>query len=289
MTYVVLGATGLLGRHISRQLASRCLPRVLFGHSAASADGRVSRIDIRDPHAVDAAIRRAAPRAVVNAANDKSDWHTTAVGPANLARACERHGVRLVHVSSDAVFSGREPSYDENSAPEPATPYGAAKAAAETAVAMFANTVIVRTSWLIGDGMPPVGRAGTEVSPLADGTVSSFERLVRELAAGATGRALYVDDIATPLHAADLASAILEIADHELTGLINVAGRELMSRSELGTAYAKWAGIDTGSLRQDRRYGDDGPVTVRLDSSTAGRMLSTRIRPIEEVYGAGDA
>ena len=43
-------------------------------------------------------------------------------------------GARLVHVSSDAVFSGTAPSYDETYPPDPVTPYGAAKAAAETAV-----------------------------------------------------------------------------------------------------------------------------------------------------------
>lgn len=286
MTYVVFGATGLLGRHISRLLAARRLPRVLFGRRAATGNGHVSHIDIRDPHAVDVTIRRAGARVVINAAYDKSDWHTTAVGPGNIARACERHGARLVHISSDAVFSGREPSYDESRPPDPATPYGAAKAAAETTVAMFDNTVIVRTSWLLGDGAAPF--EGSEPSGwFAQDATAPFERLVRDIAAGETDKSLYVDDIATPLHAADLASAVLEIAGRGYTGTINVAGREAMSRHELGMAYAKWAGLDAGALPQGLRYGDDGPVAVRLDSSMARRVLRTRIRRIDEIYGAG--
>lgn len=286
MTYFVLGATGLLGRHLSRLLAARRLPRVLFGRNAASGNAHVSHIDIRDPHTVDAAIRRAMPHVVINAAYDKADWHTTAVGPANLARACERHRVRLVHISSDAVFSGREPSYDESSPPEPVTPYGAAKAAAETAVAMFDNTVVVRTSWLLGDGTAPF--EGSDPSGwFALNAMAPFERLVRDVAGGDSGRSLYVDDIATPLHAADLASAVLEIAEQSFTGTINVAGREPMSRHELGMAYAKWAGLDAGSLPRGHRYGRDGPVAVRLDSSMARRVLRTRIRPIDEIYAEG--
>jgi dTDP-4-dehydrorhamnose reductase len=39
-----------------------------------------------------------------------------------------------VHVSSDVVFSGSAPRYGEAAPPDPVTPYGAAKAAAETAV-----------------------------------------------------------------------------------------------------------------------------------------------------------
>lgn len=283
MTYVVVGATGLLGRHVSRLLATRRLPRVLFGRNTASGNGYVSHIDVRDPHAVDRAVWRAAPRVVINAAYDKSDWHTTAAGPANLARACERYGARLVHISSDAVFSGREPSYDESSVPDPVTPHGAARAAAETAVAVFDNTAVVRTSWLLGDGAAPF-EGGEASGWFAGDATASFERLVRDVAAGETGRSLYVDDIATPLHAADLASAVLEIAEQDLTGTIHVSGRELMSRHELGTLYARWAGLDVDSLPRGRRYGDDGPVAVRLDSSMARRVLRTRIRRIEEIY-----
>lgn len=303
MTYVVVGATGLLGRHLSRLLASRRLPRVLFGYSAASWNGRVSRIDIRDPGAVETAIRRAAPRVVINAAYDKADWQTTAVGPGNLARACERHGARLVHISSDAVFSGRELSYDESSVPDPVTKYGAAKAAAETAIAMYDNAAIVRTSWLVGGGMSLIAPAaggegrfdglGTPFGSTIDGApgivggrISPFEQFVRDVATGDAEGALYTDDIATPLHAADLASAVLEIAGQDLAGTIHVAGREPMSRHELATEYARWAGLDPDLLPRGRRYGDDGPVAVRLDSSMAGRVLRTRIRPIDEVYRA---
>lgn len=321
MTYVVIGATGLLGRHVSQLLASRRLPRVLFGHSAASGNGHVSRIDIRDPHAVESAIWRAAPRVVINTAHDRTDWRTTAVGPANLARVCERHGVRLVHISSDTVFSGDEPSYDESSTPDPRTPHGAAKAAAETAVAMFDNTAIIRTSWLVGDGTTPLEPAGDRTAddespsekaaaragaPVGNGLsaagrvggrtpgslgerLSSFEEFVRGVASGDTDGILYLDDIAMPLHVADLAGAVLEIAQQRFRGTIHVAGPEPMSRHRLATAYAEWAGMDPGSLPRGRRYGDDGPVAVKLDSSMARSILQTRIRAIDEVYCAGDA
>jgi dTDP-4-dehydrorhamnose reductase len=58
-----------------------------------------------------------------------------------------------VHVSSDAVFSGFDVHYDEDCLPDPITPYGAAKAAAETALrALDPSAVIARTSLIIGDG-----------------------------------------------------------------------------------------------------------------------------------------
>ncbi|CAL9325754.1 hypothetical protein SUDANB180_00174 [Streptomyces sp. enrichment culture] len=59
-----------------------------------------------------------------------------------------------MHVSSDDVFSGASRSpYDETALPDPVTPYGAAKAAAETAVRLLhPGAVVAHTSLIIGDG-----------------------------------------------------------------------------------------------------------------------------------------
>ena len=74
-------------------------------------------------------------------------------GAAHVAVATSALGIRLVHVSSDAVFSGREINYDESALPDPVYRYGAAKAAAETAVAAIdPSAAIVRTSLILGDG-----------------------------------------------------------------------------------------------------------------------------------------
>jgi dTDP-4-dehydrorhamnose reductase len=72
-------------------------------------------------------------------------------------------------------------NYDETHPPDPVTPYGAAKAGAETAVkGIAAGAVIARTSLIIGDGD------------------SQHERLVHALAAGARG-ALFTDEVRCPV------------------------------------------------------------------------------------------
>ena len=96
------------------------------------------------------------PDAIINAAYRQADWATTADGGMHVAAAAAAVGARLVHVSSDAVFSGLAGRYDETCSPDPATPYGAAKAAAETAVkGLDPAAVIARTSLIIGNGDSP--------------------------------------------------------------------------------------------------------------------------------------
>jgi dTDP-4-dehydrorhamnose reductase len=95
---------------------------------AASANGStVIRSTVQDGHSP-------RPDLIINAAYRQSDWETTADGAAHVALAVVAAAAGLVHVSSDAVFSGASPAYDETRQPDPVTPYGAAKAAAETAV-----------------------------------------------------------------------------------------------------------------------------------------------------------
>ena len=171
------------------------------------------------------------PDIIINAAYRQTDWETTADGAAHVALAAVAAGARLVHVSSDAVFSGTAPSYDETRQPDPVTPYGAAKAAAETAVKGIAPAaVIARTSLIIGDGDSP------------------HERLVHALASGAAG-ALFADEVRCPVHVADLASALLELAASPHTGISHLAGTDAVSRYQLGLLIAARDGLDQAALR----------------------------------------
>jgi dTDP-4-dehydrorhamnose reductase len=172
-----------------------------------------------------------------------------------------------VHVSSDAVFSGLAGRYDETSAPDPTTPYGAAKAAAETAVkGLEPAAVIARTSLIIGNGD------------------SSHETFVRSLASGTTTGVLFTDDVRCPVHVTDLAPALLELADSPHAGIHHVAGADAVSRHELGLLIARRDGLDAAGLQPGRRarIGPPGPLDVRLDCTLTQSRLTTRLRGARE-------
>jgi dTDP-4-dehydrorhamnose reductase len=166
-------------------------------------------------------------------------------------------------VSSDAVFSGAAVRYDETCVPDPITPYGAAKAAAETAVnAIVPSAVIARTSLIIGNGDSP------------------HEALVRSLATGRAGGTLFTDDVRCPVHVVDLAAALIELAASEHRGVHHVAGADAVSRYELGLLIARRDGLDAGRLPSGRRADTDlpGPIDVRLECGMTQRRLATRLR-----------
>jgi dTDP-4-dehydrorhamnose reductase len=270
---LVIGGSGFLGQRITRQARLAGHDVIATGHEnvpwTAGVEWRT--VDIRRREDVTALALDVRPEVIINAAYRQSDWETTADGAAHVALAAAAAGARLVHVSSDAVFSGAARGYDENCRPDPVTPYGAAKAAAETAVKCITPAaVIARTSLIIGDGD------------------SKHERLVHALAAGAKAGVLYTDDVKCPVHVTDLASALLELAAAP-PGVHHVAGPDAVSRYELGLLIAARDGLDKAALPSGPRAasGLSGPSDVRLDCSRTQGRLSTRLRGAREFIAPG--
>lgn len=87
-------------------------------------------------------------------AHEREAFAVNGLAPALLGAAAQEAGARMVHVSTDYVFSGdaREP-YAEDAVPGPRSAYGRTKLAGEWAVAATCpDHLLVRTSWLYGDG-----------------------------------------------------------------------------------------------------------------------------------------
>ncbi|MEU9125158.1 sugar nucleotide-binding protein [Streptomyces sp. NPDC048506] len=265
MDILIVGGSGFLGRELAHQAsASGHTVTATFTTRAGDIPGiHWLAMDLRRGEEITRALRKTEPDVVINAAYRKADWATTADGAICLAMAATQHGCRLVHVSSDAVFSGADVHYDESATPDPITPYGAAKAAAETAIRQLAPAAVVaRTSLIIGDGD------------------SGHEALVHDLATGRRKGVLYTDDIRCPVHVTDLARALLELASSDHTGVCHLAGTDAVSRHELGVLIAERDELDATMLTAGRRADSDSPgaLNVRLDSTRTQHTLRTTLR-----------
>lgn len=260
MKVLVVGGSGYLGAEVVRR-------SVAAGHRVA-ATYRTARVempgvsgyalDVRDRAQVADTVAAVRPDVVVNAAYRKDDWVSCADGAAYVALAAVAVGARLVHVSSDAVFAGTAGRYAEAAVPDPVTPYGAAKAAAETAVrAVAPHAVVARTSLIVGDGD------------------SVHERRVHELAARPDG-VLFTDVVRCPVHVGDLAGALLDLAGTDRAGIHHLAGGDALTRYELGVLIARRDGLDPAALPSGPRA--DGPSDIRLDCAATRRHLRTELR-----------
>ena len=271
MRMLITGVSGHLGGTIARRAAAAGweVAGTYFSNPADPGEW----LDIRDRAAVDDHVRRVKPAVVVHTAAGREDWPLIADGSAYVALAATRVGARLVHVSTEAVFSGREGSYDEDALPDPVYRYGAAKAAAETAVrAIDPAAAVVRTSLILGYGR------------------GAMERLTHDLVAGRGRGLLFTDQIRKPIHVDDLADALIELSGNDYAGVLNVAGSDAVSRYELGILIAQRDGIDPDRIPHGPiPAGLTLPADIRLTIDRATRLLETRLRGCREFVPADAA
>ncbi len=118
-------------------------------------------------------------------------------GPGILAAVCKAAGTRILHVSSDYVFSGEGDSpVPEDATPAPRTAYGRSKLEGERRVREASQeAMIVRTSWVFGPGKNFVGAILGQGRLRQMGEVEGPLRVVD-------------DQRGCPTYAADLAEAI---------------------------------------------------------------------------------
>lgn len=251
------------------------LPRILvtggrgqLGHAlsgVADAPGR-DGLDITDPASISAALDRFSPEVVINAAaytdvdgaeaDEAGARAINAVGAEALAAACRDRGIRMVHISTDYVFSGEIPGGgDPATAPAleptdptaPTTAYGRTKLAGERAVlASHPGATIIRTAWLYtGPHREFLGLSGSDF-------VATMVRLERQ-----RDTLNVVDDQwGSPTYTQALAGGLLEMLAAEKAGRVDTRGLTLHAAGggratwwELAREVFSWYGADPERVR----------------------------------------
>ncbi|GAA2898794.1 dTDP-4-dehydrorhamnose reductase [Streptosporangium fragile] len=238
MRWLITGAGGLLGHHVLERLAAGRPDDSVVGLDRA-------RLDITVPRSVRDALAEHRPDVVVNCAGytavDAAEAHepealrVNGAGPRHLAAACAERRARLIHVSTDQVFSGeaRTP-YAEDHPPAPRTAYGRTKLAGERAVlaVLPRSSAVVRTAWLHGAR----GR--------------SFVRTMIELEARRDTVDVVDDQLGQPTWAADVAERIVLLGRRpEATGVFHATNSGAVTRYELAREIFRLIGADPGRVR----------------------------------------
>ncbi len=193
MRILITGASGQLGHE---------LQPVLRDHQLTLLD--VPGFDLTKP-AVEASIAAAQPDVVIHAAaytdvdgaerEPERAMAINAAGTERVAKGAATVGARLLYLSTDYVFDGRQGvPYRETDRPNPLNVYGRSKYAGEQlALTHCPNTLVIRTAWLYG----------------AHG--KNFVKTIMKLALDQKELRVVSDQRGSPTHAGDLAIALAKL------------------------------------------------------------------------------
>ena len=229
MRVLLTGAGGQLGLELAEILPRR-------DHEVVALDRQ--RLDVADPGAVESAIDEHSPEIVVNAAaytnvdgcEEATDlaYSVNALGPRNLAQACERRGCELLHVSTNYVFDGRDGKpYEPFDVPNPISAYGRTKLAGEELVMRLTNRwFVVRSAGVYGRG-------------------HNFVRTMLRVAEERDSLKVKDDEFISPTYARDLAESIAGIVEDGRYGLYHLTNAGSCSWYEFTREIFRLAGVET--------------------------------------------
>ncbi|MFN3600782.1 MAG: dTDP-4-dehydrorhamnose reductase [Dietzia sp.] len=218
---LVTGGRGQLGRELS---------------GYADAPGR-DELDLTEPASIAAALDRYAPEAVINAAAytdvdgaESDEAGARAIntdGVRDVAIACRDRGIRLIHISTDYVFSGAvlgggdpaaAPALEPMDPTEPTTAYGRTKLDGEhAALEVYPETTVVRTAWLYTGAWRVIrNQPGSDF-------VATMIRLESQ-----RETVNVVDDQwGSPTYVAGMTNGLMELLSAEKAGTLDARGRIL--------------------------------------------------------------
>ncbi len=265
MNILITGCNGQLGNEM------RVLSAVHPKHSYFFTD--VADLDITDRKAVGAFVSVHAIDLIVNCAAytnvDKAEEEEAQALRINgdALSVLGEQGVRVIHISTDYVFSGDEhiPCRETDNV-APRTAYGRTKYKGEkNLLAAYPEAVILRTAWLY--------------SSYGNNFVKTMIRLGKER----NQLGVVFDQIGTPTYAADLASAIFTVIESPIwhPGIYHFTNEGVCSWYDFTLAIHSLCGITNCKvqpiLSEEYQYKTPRPHYSVLDKSKFKKTFGVEI------------
>lgn len=225
---MIIGGTGLLGKALVREWS---------GDEVLALGSR--DVDIRQAGHVQEVVGEKRPQWIVLGAaytdvdgcesNPQRAFEVNRDGAANVAEAAKTFGAKLLFLSSDYVFDGKNTSpYETGDPRNPQSVYGRSKAEAEVRLLeILPQVCIARTSWLFGTG----GKC--------------FPDTILKLATTRPALDVVNDQRGCPTYCVDLARSIMELCRRDATGIVHVTNSGECTWFEFAREIVKGAGLAT--------------------------------------------
>lgn len=276
---LITGSKGQLGTEIIKQVNHRTNQNLSF----FALD--IDELDITNEQTVSECINIFQPSIIINCAaytnvdgcevNEDLAYKVNAIGPKNLAVAAEEIDCKLIHISTDYVFSGEDNGkipHTEDEKAYPISAYGRTKLAGEEFVKQYCSKYfIVRTAWLYGyyskNFVKTIVNAGKKYGKLE----------------------VVNDQLGNPTNAVDLASEVIKLMFTDKYGIYHCTGNGICSWYEFARKIIEYSGIDaevypcsTEEYKKKHPLSADRPKWPALDNKHLRETIGDDMRYWED-------
>ena len=281
----ITGANGLLGQKSVSVFSKRWEVLGIDLHQTSFLDSKNATyrgIDFTDKETLLKSLEDFHPDVILNAGaftdvdgceKEKEAAYRSNVGAVRiLAEYCSGRQCKLIQLSTDYLFDGKEGPYAENAKENPVGYYGQTKFEAEQVIkTSLRNYLIARTNVLYG---------------VANGVRPNFVTwLIETLKEGKSVR-IVTDQYNNPILADNLAEALRECAEMGLTGILNLGGGEYLCRYDFALKIAEVFGLGrnliTPIITEDLGQVAPRPLRGGLDETLAKKLLTTKLLDAKE-------
>jgi len=284
MKILLTGGAGILGGYIIETALSGAQIVATYNKNQPNcSDCRLEPLDISDPSAVSDLLLSVKPDAVIHTAgaanvdfcqnNPEQGYLGNVAGTKNIIEACHSGRIRLIHISSNAVYRGDAPPYGEESPMEPVNVYGRLKKESDDLVKNSGLDWTISRPILMYGWSRPWSRK--------DFLVWIIENLKAQKQIS-----LVTDIFENPLSAEICARAIWKCVENNIIGEFNLAGRETINRYKLGQETAKVFGYDAGLIlpvkNESFKTIAPRPANTSFDTSKMSAELEMEPQPLME-------
>ena len=264
MKILVTGASGLLGLNFSLGMIGTHTIVGVDRNKLFNTPFELVKADLLEPGVCSRLIDEAKPDGIIHtAANanldsceaDPEGAHLlNAEIPGQLAELCAKRDIRLIHISTDAVFDGtKDSAYTEDDVPNPLGVYARTKLDGERAVlSVNPDAVVARVNFF-----------GWSLS----GKRSLSEFFFNNLSKGQTANG-FTDVWFCSMFVGDLAETLVGMLEKGLSGLYHTVGSEALTKYDFGVKIARQFGFDERLIQ---------PISVEESGLKAKRSRNLRL------------
>ncbi|MEA5576750.1 NAD(P)-dependent oxidoreductase [Anabaena sp. UHCC 0451] len=267
---LITGVSGFLGWHLCQTAKQEKWE--VYGtyhtHFLEISDVKISKVDLTNFQELKAIFNEIKPDAVIHTAaqsqpnycqlHPQESYTINVTASCHIAGLCADNSLPFAFTSTDLVFDGLKPLYQETDEVSPVNIYGEQKVQAETGILkLYPPAAICRMPLMFG-----------RETPTAKSFIQQFIQTLKE------GKELnlFIDEFRTPVSANTAAKGLL-LALEKVNGIIHLGGKERISRYDFGKILVEVLKLPSDKIKSclqaDVKMAAPRPKDISLDSSKA--------------------